>query len=253
MCQAVKCQDFFFIFTLPGFDDSLSLFVSEATVALDNGTGDMRLLDFGVLIQLENHGKTKFLFIRAERTDLVAQAFRQHRNGTVHKINRCRTAESFPVYQAFRFNVVGHVGDMNANFPIAIIQLTGRKGIIEILSVFRVDRESRDATEILTLGNFLFRDCIRYLFCRLLNVSRIFIWQVELSQDSIHLRIVVTGSPQDIDHLTQRVLSLFRPFGDTDDRFVAGLAAFQFVFRNKDVVCKRLVFRNKESKTFGHL
>ena len=142
---------------------------------------------------------------------------------------------------------------MNANFPIAIIQLTGRKGIIEILSVFRVDRESRDATEILTLGNFLFRDCIRYLFCRLLNVSRIFIWQVELSQDSIHLRIVVTGRPQDIDHLTQRVLSLFRPFGDTDDRFVAGLAAFQFVFRNKDVVCKRLVFRNKESKTFGHL
>ena len=167
MCQAVKCQDFFFIFTLPGFDDSLSLFVSEATVALDNGTGDMRLLDFGILIQLENHGKTKFLFIRAERTDLVAQAFRQHRNGAVHKINRCRTAESFPVYQAFRFNVVGHVGDMNANFPIAII---------EILSVFRVDRESRDATEILTLGNFLFRDCIRYLFCGLFNVSRIFIW-----------------------------------------------------------------------------
>ena len=53
MCQAVKCQDFFFIFTLPSFDDSLSLFVSEATVALDNGTGDMRLLAFGILIQLD--------------------------------------------------------------------------------------------------------------------------------------------------------------------------------------------------------
>lgn len=122
----------------------------------------MGLLDFGLLIQLENCGKTEFLFIRPERTDLIAQAFRQHRDGAVHEINRCRTTESLPVNQAFRLNVVGHIGDMNANFPIAIVQFTGGKGIIEILGIFRVDRESRDATVIFTLGNFLFRDCFRY-------------------------------------------------------------------------------------------
>ena len=142
---------------------------------------------------------------------------------------------------------------MNAYFPIAIIQLTGGKGIIEVLGIFRVDRKSRDTAKILTFGNFLFRDRFRYLFCCLLDVGRILVWKVKLGQDSIHLRIVVAGSTQNIDYFAQRVLGSFRPFGDTYDRFVAGLAPFQFVFRNKNIVCKSLVFRNKKCEPFGHL
>ena len=142
---------------------------------------------------------------------------------------------------------------MNAYFPIAIIQLTGGKGIIEVLSIFRVNRKSRDATEILTLGNFLFGNCFRYLFRSLLYIDRIFIRKVELCQNSVHLRIVFTGGTQNIYHLTQRVLSFLRPFGNTDDRFVASLATFQLVFWDKDIVCERFVFRYQERKSFGHL
>ena len=82
---------------------------------------------------------------------------------------------------------------MYANFPVAIFQKTCGKRIVKVFGIFRVDGESRDITEVFTFGYFLFGDCFRYLIRRFFHIGRIFVWEVELCEDCVHLGIVVTG------------------------------------------------------------
>ena len=142
---------------------------------------------------------------------------------------------------------------MHTHFPVSVIQLASRKGIVKVLGIFRVDGKGQDLTEILTLGNFFFRDNFRYLICRLFHIFRISIRQAEFCQYRMHFGCILTGHTQNIDHFTQRVLGFVRPFNDTDNGFIAILAAFQFFFRDKYIVCQRLVLGDEEGKAFRYL
>ena len=68
----------------------------------------------------------------------------------------------------------------------------------------------------------------------------------------MHLSRIVTGFAKNVEHLSDRVFSFVRPLCDLYHCLVAGLSALQFIFRDKDVVGKRTVFRDEEGIRFLH-
>ena len=142
---------------------------------------------------------------------------------------------------------------MHAYFPISIIQLTGRKGIIKVLGIFRVDGKRQYIPEIFPLVNLFLRNGIRYLIGSLFYILRILIRQTKFSQDSMHFSIVTTSFTQDINHFSQRILGIVGPFHDTDNGLITILSTFQFVFWDKDIIRQGLVLGNQEGKALCHL
>ena len=148
---------------------------------------------------------------------------------------------------------MGYIGNVYAHFPQARLERTDREGIVEVLRVLRVDGESSDGAEIFTLGIVFGCNDIRNLVGCSFHVFRIDIWQTELRQDGMHLGVVVSGLSQDVDNLTDRVLGIFRPFGDFHHGLVAILSALQHVAWNEDVIGQRTVFGEEESIELVHL
>ena len=206
-----------------------------------------RVLHFSLVRHLEDGRVGQFLFIGAQGTDEVTQPFGQHRDGAVYEVNGCGAFLGFFVDDAaFRY-VVRHVGNVYAHFPKIVLQFADGQGIVKVLSVFGVYGKGGYIAEILTFGIFFCGNFGRYPVCGFFHGCGVNIRQSEFGQDSVHLGGVISGFPQNVDNLTDRILCLVRPFHHFDDGLVACLSTFQFLFGDKDVIGQRAVFRNKES------
>jgi len=63
----------------------------------------------------------------------------------------------------------------------------------------------------------------------------------------VHLGGIVACFTQDVDDLPDGVFSFVGPFHHFHDGLITCLSAFQLLFRDKDIVGKRTVFRYEES------
>lgn len=71
--DGVQHENFFFKIARFRFDDLLRLFVSEATVGVDDGMYDAGVFYFSFLGDVEDDGECEFLFIRTQGADEVTQ------------------------------------------------------------------------------------------------------------------------------------------------------------------------------------
>ena len=118
--QIVQSQYFLFIIPFSGLYHLLRLLISKPAIRPNHRTGDMRLLNLGITVQLENTRERKFILVGTQRTDFVAQSFGQHRHDTIHQINRGSPAFGLLVDDTAGFYIITHVGYMHANLPISV-------------------------------------------------------------------------------------------------------------------------------------
>ena len=143
---------------------------------------------------------------------------------------------------------------MHTDLPESLAGRTNAQGIIKVLGILRVNRTSKDITEVFPALDLLLGDACLYLLCGILDSLRIFVRQSVLGEDGMHLHIIVTFLTEHVNHLTHYVLRLLRgPLRDFDDSFVASLATFQFLLRNQDIMHEDIPFGNEEGKVFLHL
>ena len=98
-------------------ENLLYLLVGIATVALDDGMGQVPFLHVGLVVHLEDNAVTEFFLIRTERTDEVTEALGQHGDGAVDEVDTRGTVVGLLIDGGALFYIVAHVGDMNTNFP----------------------------------------------------------------------------------------------------------------------------------------
>ena len=134
-----------------------------------------------------------------------------------------------------------HVGDVYTHFPQTVFYGADRKCVIKIFGIFRVNGESRYLTEVFASGYFFRSNFCRNFIGGSLYRFRVYIGQAEFGKDSVHLCSIISCFTQNIDHLSDRILCLIRPFGHFYDCLVSGFSAFQLFFRDEDVVGKRTV------------
>ena len=133
-------------------------------------------------------------------------------------------------------HVVGHVGDVHPDFPMAVLQLLDAQGVVEVLGVGRVDGEGGDVAEVAATGNFVLRDNLADALRFGLHFLGEFKGQTELSHDGVNLRLVATGSPEVADNLAHRLAAaVLRKLGDAHQHLVAVARLVQQVRRHKHV------------------
>ena len=229
------------------FKQLLHLFVGISAITFDDSMHDTLAPNEPIDIHLHDDAVAKFLFIGAKGADKVAQSLGQHRDSAVYQIHGCGTLLRLFVDDRLLGNIVCHVSNVDANFPNALAYLTNRQGIVEILGIFGVNRAGEHLPEVFSFSQILRgnlgTDSLRSLF----NCLGILVWQAILSQDGVHLRIVIASFSQHVDNLSYDVfMILIGPFAHFHHHLVVGLAALQLVSWNQNVVGKQVFLCHQE-------
>ena len=94
-CKAMKnqnsicnlCRHTFVCHSRTGLDDHLSIFVCKTEVRVYCGLAEPLGNDASERSDLKHSRERKFLLIRTERTDLVAELLRKHRHSSVNQVH----------------------------------------------------------------------------------------------------------------------------------------------------------------------
>ena len=72
-------------------------------------------------VQLENGRETELLLVRPQGAKLIAQPLGEHRDGAIHQIDGGGSIESLAIDQALGLDIMRHVSNVYAHFPMAIL------------------------------------------------------------------------------------------------------------------------------------
>ena len=120
-----------------------------------------------------------------------------------------------------------HIGDMDSNLVIAVIEDLERKCIVEVLRIGRVYRESKSVTEILSFCQVLSRYLIGNAVGRIGNLCLKPVRKCIFCKDCMHLRIVGTRFAEHIHDMAHRGRLVAVPMVN-HSRHLHSLAGSQF-------------------------
>ncbi len=207
---------------------------------------DARLSHLALLVHKKDDGVGHLFFVGAKGTDEVAQSFGKHRHGAIDEINRRGTMVGFLVNDASFFHIVAHVSNVYAHFPESVIYLANGERVVKVLCILGVDGESEHVAEVLTLSDSFGGNIGHNLIGSLLHILRIGVRQTIFGQNGVHLGRVFSGTPQNVDYLSDGILGCFRPLDYFHHHLVAILGILQLFFRNKYIISQRTAFGEQE-------
>ena len=250
LCQVVEHQYLVLEVALAGLDDALRLVVVKAAVAADDRVADVVFLDLGIGGHLEDDRVGELVLVGTQRADVVAQPLGQHRDGAVHQIDRRGTLAGLAVDDGVGGDIVGHIGDVYANLPVAILELLYRQGVVEVLGIGRVDGERGHPAHVAAAGHLLIGDARLQSVGRALDVFGILVGQPKFGQDGMNLGIVLAGASQHVDHLADGAVGILWPLDDACHHLVARLPTLELVERDEDVGGQELAVHHQMGKVF---
>ena len=231
----------------------LHLLVGIAAVALDDRMGYMKVLHVRFVVQQEDDRVAELLLVRTQRADEVTQPFGQHGDGAVYQIDTGGSLHSLLVYHGPLRDIVADVGNVHTDLP-QLTLLPDAQRIVKILGILGVNGTGEDIAEVLAALDFLLCDARINLLGSVLHMLRILVRQPILSQDGMHLHIVVALLAQNVNHLADNVLRVLRrPLRNAHHGLLAVLATLQLLFRYQYVVHKDVAFGHQEGKVLLHL
>ena len=183
---------------LPGFDNALRLVVIQAEVGVDDGAADPAGFDFGLGGELPDDGEGEFVFVRAERAELVAELFREHRDGAVDKVDAGAALAGLLVDGSAGLDVPADVGDVHADLVVAIGQGLEGERVVKVLGVGRVDGEGKGVAEVGAALELGLADLLGDGVGGILHLFFEAPGQVELGEDGVHLGVVLA---REAEHL----------------------------------------------------
>src|SRR5690606_28793220 len=83
--------------TFTGLYYFLRFFVSKPFVRMDDCASKPFLMNLSLAIHFEHRGERQLVFIGAQGTQMIRQAFRQHRYGSINEVYRRCTIKCFLV------------------------------------------------------------------------------------------------------------------------------------------------------------
>ena len=258
-CQGMQIKHFGSQRPFLRFDDLLGLLIVEPVVRIDDCPAEPLPDDLGLGVHFEHGAEGQLIFMRAQRTKFVGEFFRQHRDGTVHQIDRGTAGEGFLVERRAGRHVVCHVGDVDADLHIPVFQFAVRKGVVEVLGVGRVDGKRGYVAEIPASRQFFRGDGVRDLVGCLLHFRLEAVGQLVFSQDGVHLGVVLARNAEHIDNPAHRFEAALGPVGHQYRHLdaVGGLLAADFrqlvgTAVDPDVIRHVLAFHNGPDLTATH-
>ena len=233
--QAVEREDLLGEVAAAGLDHLLGLGVGEATVGVDDRAAEPLVEDLEILVHREDGREAEACLVGAQRAEFVREAFGEHRYGAVHQIDRRAAFDGFVIDHRVGLDVVGDVGDVDADLPDAVAHLADREGVVEVLGVGRVDREGHHLAEVAPPGDFVGRDAAVDGLGGLFDLGFEAVREFVFGQDGVHFGVVVAGDAEPLDQFADGALAAGLPVDDAHDDLFAVVHLRVVAFREVDV------------------
>lgn len=151
--QLPSLVDFFGQLALGGLLQNLQGFaVGQPVAGPDDGARDALGEDAAGLGQGDDGGKGEPVHAGEEGAEAVGEFLREHRDDLVDQIDAVATAAGFSVEGTSGLDVVGDIGDVDADFPFTATEGPYVDGVIEVFGGVRVDGEDKFVAEVETSG-----------------------------------------------------------------------------------------------------
>ena len=203
--------------------DSQRLRVRVAPLGVDHRPMEPRLLHPPFRGQVELHALRQPVHARLERTKLVAQHLRQHRDHPVHQIRRVAALQRLVVEGTSRLHVVRHVGDVHPHLPTTTRSAFNADRIVEILRVIRINRDDPVRPAVHAPNEVPFPDPVAVCPCRIHHNLRKFLLEVVLPEHRQHVHALIRRRAQHLDNLAFRIRTARLPFPEFHHNLVARL------------------------------
>ena len=233
--QAVECQNLLGIVAAAGLDHLLCLGVGEAAVGVDDRAAEPLVEQVEVLVEREDRREAEARLVRTQRAELVREALGQHRDGTVHQVDRRAALDGLVVDRRVGMHVVRDVGNVHAHLPDAVAYAAHRERVVEVLGVGRVDGEGRHGAEVAARVDLLLRDAGVDGLGRRLDLRLEAVGQLVFGQNGVHLRVVVARHAEPLDQLAHGALAARLPVDDAHDDLLAVAHVGAVALREVDV------------------
>jgi hypothetical protein len=122
--------------------------IGEAVAGVDDRAGEAGGTRFAFGVQANEGGVGETLFIGTEGAEAVRKAGREHGNDSVNKIHAIGPFSGFVIQFGSGFDVVGDVGDVDADLHVAIGKFAEGDGVVEIAGGIGIDGDNEVAAEI---------------------------------------------------------------------------------------------------------
>ena len=172
--------------------------VRHALRGTNDARREFRILDFAVIIELEEHAHYEAILMRIQRAHAVRQLLGQHGHGAIGKIDGSASQTSFAVERRIPRDIVGHVGDVHLKMPASRPPFDVYS-IIEIACRFAIDGYDRQMAKIPAALAFGVPDGPGGLPCLLLDIVRKSVRQMMFADQNLHVEAEFTGLAQDFD------------------------------------------------------
>ncbi len=174
-------------------------------------------------IDLHQTGLHQAIDVRVQAAQPGRELGREHVDGAIRKVHRRATLVGLLVERAPLWNVVRHVGDVDAEPVIAVRQLLNRDRVVEIARVLAVDRNGPDLAEVRAPLEVLLRDRAAEALGLLDRFVAVLVGDAELADDDLGVDTGLLDIAEDLEHASLRAASGRRPAGDLRDDHVRWL------------------------------
>src|SRR3984893_7326197 len=218
--------------------------------AADHAFGEADAFRMTALVELNENGMRESIDTRIETANAVAQAFGQHRDHAVRKINAVSAPAGFAIERSVGIHISRNVGNVNSESPARLrrVDLVHMNGVVKIARVIRVDSDNEFFAQILTafehpridgLGN-----PIRFID----NCARKFRRQIILPNDRQYIDTWSGGRSEQFDNLAFRINMPRFPRLQSNHDLIAALRSLRQLRARREldvnIVNKTWIIRN---------
>ena len=204
------------------FQYFLRLFVAESFVGVNHRAAKPFFDNLRVGGHFKNCRKSEFIFIGAQRTQVIREFFGQHWHGTIYQIYRRSAGVRLAFEGGVGLHVVRHVGNVHAYFVVSVFQILHRERIVKIFGIGGVNRKSQNGAHIAAAGNFVLVNCRRNRLGFALYVGRKLVRQPKLGQDGVHFGVVVAHVAQYFYYFALHSSPVAGPLRNLHNYFLVG-------------------------------
>src|ERR1700730_5527707 len=175
--------------------------------AADHAFGEADIFRMTALVELNENGMSESIDTGIETANAVAQAFGQHRDHAVWKINAVSTPAGFAIEWAVAIHISRNIGNVTSESPARLrrVDLVHMNRVVKIARVIRVDGDNEFFSQILTAFEHPRIDGLRNPIRFIDNCARKFGRQIILPNDREHIDARSGGRSEQFDDLALRI------------------------------------------------
>jgi len=144
--------------------------------------------------------------LRTQAADVGGEFERQHGHGAVGEINAGAAQPRFLIERGLRRNVLGHIGNVNLQLEVAIIEMADEDGVIEVTRGFAVNGNDGQIAKVAAASKFRAGDDLRDVLGFFQSRRRKMVRQVKLADHDFYVNPKIVRFAQNLNYAAARAL-----------------------------------------------